>query len=41
MWSVWPRRKILPGIWLENLKEEEVFEDLDADGSRVLKFIFR
>jgi len=39
MWYAWIDSEMHPGFWLENLKEEDNFEDLDRDGRIIFKLI--
>jgi hypothetical protein len=40
VWHVWGRTEIHTGFWWRSLKEGDHLEDLDIDGSMLLKLIF-
>jgi hypothetical protein len=41
MWHVWGIGEVHTGVWWGNLKERSHLEALSADGSIILKWIFK
>jgi len=41
MWRVWGREEGCTGFWWRNLRERDHWGDPDADGRKILRWIFR
>jgi hypothetical protein len=41
MWHVGRRAEVHTGFWSEDMMERHHLEDLDVDGRRILKWIFK
>jgi hypothetical protein len=41
MWHVWRTGEVQTGLWWEDLRERDHFENVDVDGRIILKCIFK
>jgi len=41
MWHVWETGEVHKEFWLGELRERVQMEDLDVDGRKILKWIFK